>query len=248
MKAMILAAGIGSRMMPLTETMPKALIEIQGVSLLEHTIRYLTFYGIDEIIINIHHHAAQIIDFIKRKNSFGIRIEFSDERSRLLDTGGGLYKAKWFFDDDEPFFLTSCDVITNLDLKKMMMTHKQENPLVSLAVKKRNSTRDFIFDHQMLLCGWKNNNTGEQRMIRQADQYVSLAFSTIHIINPGIFDLITERNRFSIIDVYLRLAASYPVSGFRHDESVWIECGRFSALEFLNTTQELKEIYKKYHI
>jgi NDP-sugar pyrophosphorylase family protein len=247
MKAMILAAGIGSRMLPLTLTKPKALIEIQGVSLLEHTIRYLKFYGVDEIIINIHHHAVQIIDFIKDNHSFGINIKFSDETDKLLDTGGGLYKAKWFFTDDKPFILTSSDVITDLDLNDMMAAHVLSNSLVSLAVKKRKSTRDFLFDEQFLLCGWQNNITGEQRIIRQVNNPVSLAFSTIHMINPAIFELITERGVFSIIDVYLRLTRSQSISGFRHDQSNWLECGRFSALEFLENAPEIKALYEKYH-
>jgi NDP-sugar pyrophosphorylase family protein len=246
MKAMILAAGKGTRMMPLTLNTPKPLIEIQGISLLEHTIRYLKYYGVTEIIINIHHLPGQIIDFVTRNNSFGIHIEFSDESGELLDTGGGLYKAGWFFDDCEPFILISSDVITTLNLHQMMQEFTDADPLVLLAVKHRNSTRDFIFDSDYNLIGWHNNKTGENRLICDKSEFTRAAFSTIHVIHPRIFDLITERNRFSIIDLYLRLALENKVKGFLHDDSEWFECGRFESLEMLNRSPEIKRIIKKY--
>lgn len=248
MKAMILAAGKGTRLLPLTESKPKALIEVQGVSLLEHTILYLKHHGFDEIIINIHHHAAQIIDFIREKKSFGIRIEFSNESEELLNTGGGLYKARWFFDDQKPFLLTSSDVITDLDLNELYLFHKKTGPLVSLAVKHRKSSRDFLFDQNYRLCGWHNNSTDETLMVREVPNQIQIAFSTIHIINPEIFELIDERGCFSIIDVYLRLALKYNIMGFAHDQSAWYECGRIDNLNKLNKTPEILEIYKKYHL
>jgi NDP-sugar pyrophosphorylase family protein len=247
MKAMILAAGKGTRMLPLTKNKPKALIEIQGVTLLEHTIRYLNYYGIDEIIINVHHHADQIVDFIKKKNSFGLRIEFSDETKELLDTGGGLLKARWFFDDQEPFVLTSSDVITNLDLNEFCLFHKKNNPLVTLAVKHRKSSRDFLFDQDYRLCGWHNNSTGKTRMVREVHDQIKVAFSTIHLLTPSLFDLIIERGCFSIVDVYLRLASKHTIMGFEHDRSAWFECGRIENLNQLNQTPEIKAIYKEYH-
>jgi len=248
MKAMILAAGKGTRMLPLTGNMPKALIEIQGVPLIEHTILYLKYYGITEIIINIHHHASQIVDFIKNKNNFGLNIEFSDESDLLLDTGGGLYKARHFFNDSQPFVLTSSDVITDLDLNHMLDAHVQKNPLATLAVKHRKSSRDFLFDSDFLLCGWYNNITGESRMIKEVSHTIKIAFSTIHVINPVIFDLIFERGRFSIIDLYLRLANDHYITGFEHNNSKWFECGRFENLQQLNQCEEIKDIYKKYHL
>ena len=248
MKAMILAAGKGTRMLPLTETKPKALIEVQGVSLLEHTIRYLKYFQVDDIIINIHHHAQQIVDYIKKKDYFGINITFSDESNELLDTGGGLYKARWFFDDQKPFILTSSDVITDLDIEKFYRSHLKKAPLVSLAVKHRKSSRDFLFDRKFQLCGWHNKTTNETRLIKIPDGQIKMAFSTIHVIDPSIFELITERGCFSIIDVYLRLAGlSYPILGFAHDQSVWYECGRIDNLNRLNLTPEIETIYKKYH-
>ncbi len=247
MKAMILAAGKGTRMSPLTDTMPKALVPVQGVTLLEHTIRYLKYFGITEIVVNIHHHAAQIIDFIKKNKSFGIRIEFSDETSELLDTGGGLYKARWFFDTNEPFILTSSDVITDLDLNDLINSHMKNNPLVTLAVKQRKSSRDFLFDSQYRLCGWHNKVNGETRLIREITEPVSIGFSTIHCINPSIFKLITERGSFSIVDAYLRLAVNHCIMGFEHNQSMWFECGRIENYQFLNEEPGIQAIYNKYH-
>lgn len=247
MKAMILAAGIGTRLLPLTENKPKALIEVQGIALLEHTIRYLKHFGVDRIVINIHHHASQIIDFIKQKNSFGITIEFSDELNELLDTGGGLFHARWFFDDGQPFVLTSSDVITNLNLNEMYLHHQQTSSLATLAVKHRKSSRDFLFDTDYRLCGWQNNVTGEVRMVREVYEPLRIAFSTIHVLNPSIFDCITEQGRFSIIDAYLRLAPFHNITGFEHDDSLWYECGRLENLEILNQTPEIRSIYHQFH-
>lgn len=245
MKAMILAAGKGTRMLPLTADRPKALIEVQGIPLLEHTIRYLHYHGIEEIIINVHHHAEQIVDFVTRKNAFGLNIAFSDERDELLDTGGGLYKARWFFNDNQPFVLTSSDVITNLDLKQLCDFHDRHQPLATLAVSRRSSTRDFLFDAQDQLCGWHHRATGQERIVRPVENPRRLAFSTIHVLQPAIFDHITERGRFSIVDAYLRLAKTHPILGFEHSESLWFECGRIENLEKLNATDAILKIYSE---
>lgn len=248
MKAMILAAGKGTRMRPLTDTIPKALIPVQGVTLLEHTIRYLKYFGINEIIVNVHHHASQIIDFIKKNKFFGIRIEFSDESSELLDTGGGLYKARWFFDKTDPFILTSSDVITDLNLTDLIGFHLKNNPLATLAVKHRKSSRDFLFDSRYHLCGWQNNVNGEKKLIRDVANPVGIGFSTIHCINPSIFDLIIEQGGFSIVDAYLRLATKHTIMGFEHNQSLWFECGRYENYPLLNDEREILTIYNKYHV
>lgn len=247
MKAMILAAGKGTRMLPLTQDKPKALIEVQGITLLENTIRYLKYFGVDEIIINIHHLAGQIVDFIKKNHAFGLRIEFSDESDELLDAGGGLLKASWFFNDGKPFILTSSDVITNLNLHEMLFFHTKISALATLAVKHRPSSRDFLFDRDHRLCGWYNNISGESRIVRQVQDQVKIAFSTIHMLNPVIFDHITEQGRFSIVDVYLRLAPSQIIMGFEHDHSLWFECGRIENHENLNHAPEIQTIYHQFH-
>jgi NDP-sugar pyrophosphorylase family protein len=248
MKAMILAAGIGTRLRPITLEKPKCLVEVRGISLLEHTIRYLKYFGVKEIVINVHHFADQIEQFIRDKNSFGIHIVFSDEREALLDTGGGLLKAKWFFDDKNPFFLIASDVITDLDLTALYNYHLHRNPLVTLAVKHRNSSREFLFDTAQRLCGWHNNVTGETRWVNEIPNPLKIAFSTIHVIDPAIFDLVTETGVFSLIDLYLRLAKENVILGFEHDETEWFEFGRIENLEGLNRSEEIKAIFRRFHI
>jgi N-acetyl-alpha-D-muramate 1-phosphate uridylyltransferase len=247
MKAMILAAGKGTRMLPLTVNMPKALIEIKGVTLLEHTIRFLKYFGVNEMIVNIHHCADQIIAFLKKNNNFNLRIEVSDERNELLGTGGGLKNAQWFFDDKEPFILTASDIITDLNLHDMYQFHMAQKPLATLAVKHRTSSREFIFDRSLRLTGWRNNLTGEIRQVRHAGKTNSLAFSAIHIIDPELFGLINEKGYFSITDTYLRLASEKVIKGFEHDQSVWFECGRVENLEKLNHEPEIGRIFRQFH-
>ncbi len=239
MKAMILAAGKGTRLQPLTNTRPKALIGTRDTPMLEHQIRYLNHFGVKEIIINVHHFADQIIDFV-RKKKFGCRIEFSDERGKLLNTGGGLKRASWFFDNNEPFILTGVDIYTDLDLNSLILFHKRHKPLVTLAVKKRKSSRDLLLDPDMRLCGWINNLTGEVRMACDTEQPLSpWGFSVIHIIEPSIFSLISETGAFSIMSVYLRMAERHNILGYPHNDDEWIELGR---LENLNDKQMIRRV------
>jgi NDP-sugar pyrophosphorylase family protein len=247
MKAMILAAGKGTRLLPHTAEKPKALIEIQGVSLLEHTIRYLMHFGVDSLIINVHHQAPQVIEFLKSKNYFNIRIEISDEQDNLLDTGGGLVKSGWFFDDGRPFILTACDVITDLDLLSMYRFHLNNNPLATLAVKHRKSSRDLLFDNDYRLCGWHNNLNGKTRWVKRISMPNKAAFSAIHVIDPAFFDLVKETGVFSLTDVYLRLASDHVIKGFLHDESLWFEAGRIENVEEMNRSKEIQVIYNKLH-
>jgi len=243
MKAMILAAGEGSRLKPLTDKIPKALVEVKGKTLLEHTINYLKHFGVDEIVINVHHFAEQIVAYLKDKNNFNIRIEISDETDRLLDTGGGLKKASWFFNDKSSFFLTTVDVITNLDLNKLYQFHLKSGALATLAVKKRPSTREFLFDKDYCLCGWKNNLTGEEKLLVSKDAVkYSIAFSTYHVINPVIFKLITEKDTFSMTDLYLRLAKEHTINGFVHNESFWMEFGRIENIEKAEKSRALEMV------
>lgn len=247
MKAMILAAGKGTRLMPLTEHLPKALLPVRNVPLLQHCIQYFKFFGVTEIIINVHHFAGQIADFLALHNNFGIRIEISHERDELLNTGGGLMKARWFFDDGKPFFLAAVDVITNLDLIRLYQYHLENKPLVTLAVKQRPSTREFIFDDQYILCGWINHITGEIRWSRPTENFHPIAFSTIHVIDPALFDKVIEKDAFSLTDLYLRLAAENTIKGFEHNNSAWFECGRVENLSTLNKSREIQHIYRHFH-
>jgi len=248
MKAMILAAGEGTRLKPLTNKIPKALIEVNGKPLLEHTIRYLLYYGVDEIIINVHHLADQIIEYIKLKNYFNIRIEFSDEKDKLLGTGGGLKKASWFFNDSKSFFLATADIITNHDLNKLYSMHVQSDALVTLALKSRQSTRELLLNDDYHLCGWKSNVTGERKLVNDdADIKYSIAFSGYHVINPSIFNKISEEGSFSIIDLYLKLANENVINGFIQNDSFWIEFGRIGNFKAAGRSKKLKKIISKYN-
>jgi NDP-sugar pyrophosphorylase family protein len=227
--------------------LPKALLPVRDVPLLQHWIQYLKFFGVTEIIINVHHLADQITEFLSVHNNFGIRIEISHEREGLLDTGGGLKKARWFFDDGKAFFLAAVDVITNLDLIQLYQYHLENKALATLAVKQRPSTREFIFDDQNNLCGWTNHGTGEICWSRPAEKVHPIAFSAIHVIDPALFSLITEQGAFSMTDLYLRLAMENTIKGFEHNASLWFECGRVENLETLNTSKEIKHIYRHFH-
>lgn len=234
---MILAAGLGTRLKPLTDNKPKALVEVGGHAMLDLAIRYLIKYGIEEIIINVHHLAGQIELFVRDKRYYGISIEFSDERQELLDTGGGIKHASWFLKGDAPFLVMAVDVLTDLNLHEMIRYHRQQQSLVTLAVKDRPTTRKLLFDDNMRLSGWKNNVTGELKGITSEQGYTGLGFSVIHILDPAIFDIMHEAGAFSIIDVYLRIMKSEKIMGFRHDETDWMEFGRAGNIpEIANST------------
>ena len=232
MKAMILAAGLGTRLRPLTDNQPKALVKVAGVPLLEIVIRRLIAQGFTELIVNVHHFGEQIIRFLQEKNNFGVRIEISDERELLLNTGGALKNADWFFNDRHPFLLCNTDILTDIDLHQLYQTHCQSHPLATLAVQQRQSSRFFIFDAELTLNGWGNSQTGRIKLPRSTGSELQmLAFSGIHIIDPKIFALMPAEAVFSIIDLYLNAAANYTIKGFRHDADQWIDVGRESSLE-----------------
>lgn len=231
MQAMILAAGLGTRLRPLTNYQPKAMVKINDMPLLEITIRRLIKYGFDDIIINVHHFAEQIIRFLQQRDNFGVNITLSDEQDQLLETGGGLKKARPFF-GKQPFLLCNTDIITNIDLQKMYTVHMEKDALVTLATRQRSTSRYLLFDEQQLLHGWQNVKTGLVKMSRAKQGELQLrAFSGIHIISPALFDQMTEQGKFSIIDTYLRLAAEHPIYSFPHDDDIWIDVGKPESLE-----------------
>ncbi|MCB0650599.1 MAG: nucleotidyltransferase family protein [Saprospiraceae bacterium] len=230
MKAIIFAAGLGTRLRPLTDTRPKALIEINGVPLLEIAVRKLIKNGCLDIIINVHHFGEQIIDFLKTNDNFGINIAISDERDLLLDTGGGLKKAAWFL-HDEPFMAINSDILTDMDFKAFYEIHCRSNALATLAVRDRASSRYLQFDQENKLCGWKNIKTGEVRASRDTESPRHLAFSGIQVIHPDIFKLMPDESKFSIIDVYLEAAKKYDILAYPHDEDLWLDVGKPEALE-----------------
>lgn len=224
MKAMILAAGLGTRLKPFTENHPKALFPVIGITLLERNINYLKKAGIHDIVINVHHFAAQIIDFLKRHDNFNVNISISDESEALLETGGGLLKAAPYLKDDT-FVLLNVDILTHLDLKEMMAQHQKNQTLATLAVSKRDSSRQLGFTDEWQLCAWKNLKTGELVTNGRKAHY-ERAFSGIHIIEPTIFDLISETGKFSIIKTYLRLMHTHSIKGFDHTGIPVLDVGK----------------------
>ena len=231
MKAMILAAGLGTRLRPLTNDRPKALVTIAGRTLLEITIERLRSFGVREIIVNTHHFADQIEDFLRANDHFGLRIELSRE-DELLDTGGGLKKAAWFFrGDDAPFLLHNVDVISNIDLGAMIQAHIDRGALATLAVMQRKTSRYLLFDEAGMLCGRRAGADGELEMARPADQTEALAFCGIHVLSPQLLTRISEEGVFAIIPVYLRLAATGAlIASFRADAHAWRDLGRIESL------------------
>ena len=247
MKAMILAAGLGTRLRPLTNDRPKALVEINGRTLLEITIKRLADSGVREFIVNVHHFAEMVVDYLKLKKNFGLRVEVSREDDLLLETGGGLKKAEWFFseksasrtggDADEPLLLHNVDVLSDIDFREMLRYHTLHQALATLAVQARESSRQLLFNTQLQLSGRRVNGrdttiaaeegAGQTACATSAAPLLPLAFSGIHVLSPRIFQLITETGVFSIIDSYLRLASQCEkVLAFRHDGSYWRDLGR----------------------
>jgi NDP-sugar pyrophosphorylase family protein len=230
MKAMILAAGLGTRLRPLTDTRPKALVEIGGRTLLEITLHRLRSFGVQDVIINVHHLGETIVDYLQANRSFGMRIELSRE-DVLLDTGGGLKKAGWFFDASaEPFVLHNVDVMSTIDLERMLQGHVRTGALATLAVKHRDTSRHLLFDNQNQLCGRRHFRQTE--MVRTDRTVKPLAFCGIHVISPRLLPMLTENGAFSIIDSYLRLAAAGEgIRAFRADEYYWRDLGRLESVE-----------------
>jgi len=231
MKAMVLAAGLGTRLRPLTDDRPKALVELSGRTLLEITLARLRSFGVNEAIVNVHYFADLIIEYLKSKNNFGMRIEISRE-DVLLDTGGGLKKAAWFFLEDskrqdEPFFLHNVDVLSTIDLRRMLQSHKEDGALATLAVQQRESSRQLLFNQHGKLCGRQAGRDREPEIVCPSGQLQPLAFSGIHVISPRLLAMFTETGVFSIIDGYLRLAAQgQAISAFRADEYYWRDLGK----------------------
>ncbi|HAH31354.1 MAG TPA: nucleotidyltransferase [Elusimicrobia bacterium] len=232
MKAMILAAGRGTRLKPLTDNVPKALVEVGGISMLEIVIRRLIRAGADSLVINVHHLHHKILAFLAEKKYFGLPIDISPEIYFPLETGGGLKKAACFFDDGKPFFMHNSDVFTDMDLSALYDAHVASGALATLAVKKRPSTRQLLFDDGLNLKG---------RLEQGADSgaLTPLAFSGVQVLSPDIFEKMTESGVFSITDVYLRLAAEGgKITGFRNDACYWQDIGSMEKLESVRSHVE----------
>jgi NDP-sugar pyrophosphorylase family protein len=222
---MILAAGLGTRLRPLTDNRPKALVEVAARTLLEITLERLQRFGIREVIVNVHHCADMVEKYLQAHDNFGMRIEISREDD-LLDTGGGLKKAGYFFSDtDEPFILHNVDVISTIDLELMVQRHNATQALATLGVQERKTSRYLLFDEHLELCGRRLGT--EDEIVKPTAQVVPLAFSGIHIISPRLLRILSEEGAFSIVSSYLRLAASgEKIGGFRTDQYYWLDLGK----------------------
>ena len=244
MKAMILAAGLGTRLRPLTDHRPKALVEINGRTLLEITLARLRSFGVREVIVNVYHFADLIQEYLKKNNNFGMRIEVSREED-LLDTGGGLKKAAHFFVEGpgqarEAFLVHNVDVLSTIDLGRMLQFHAENHALATLAVQDRKTSRYLLFDDQLQLCGRRAGSDQKPELIRSAEQLQALAFSGIHIISPRLLEMMTEEGAFSIITSYLRLASQGErIVAFRADEYYWRDLGRPDKL--MQAAQDIKQ-------
>lgn len=225
---MILAAGLGTRLKPFTDSHPKALYVFGGKTLLEHAVIHLKAVGITDIIINVHHFANQIIEYLYLNNNFGVNISISDETGELLETGGGLKKASSFFKDCTGAIVRNVDIISDLDMASMAGHHLDSKSIATLAVRNRETSRYFLFDDRMKLCGWENRKTGARLLSQVAESYQAYAFSGIQILDPKIFPLITENGKFSLTDLYLRLAKTQKITGYPEEGIIWKDVGRTS--------------------
>ncbi len=248
MEAMIFAAGLGTRLRPLTNDKPKAMVEVDGIPLLGHAILNLKSQGVNSITVNVHHFAKKITDYIRAENGFDIPIQISDETDQLLDTGGGLKKAKLLLDSSNPIIVCNVDIITNLNVKKMMQAHRKANAIATLAIRNRSTSRYLLFNRKLNLVGWKNVKTNEVKMSRKAEQPQPIAFSGFQIISPTFFDHMKQNGKFSIVETYLQLAKTHKIKGYRHDQDYWLDVGKPETLKQANSLfQEKKPDYLSNH-
>ena len=226
-KAMILAAGLGTRLKPWTDHHPKALAVVNGKSLIQRNIEYLQQYGITDVVVNVHHFAQQIINTIEKNKGWGSHITISHEIVEPLETGGGLLHASPYLKDSTAVLLMNVDILTDFDLGSMLEFHFTKKPLATLATTNRKSSRYFLFDNNDRLCGWRNTKTGEEKSASLlTGNEIAKAFSGIHVIDPGIFSLFTQTGKFSIVDTYLELMKLNTILSFDHSQSKFIDVGK----------------------
>ncbi len=233
MKALIFAAGLGSRFKPITNKIPKALVKVGGKTLLQYNIERLIEFGITNIVINVHHYPEQIIEFLKSHNYFNINIQISDESGFLLDTGGGLKKAACLLKGGKPVLLQNVDIYSNIDYDKMLKQHIESDSLATLAVQNRESDRYLMFNSNNELSGWVNIKTNEQIVTRTNNTTKNLSFSGIHIISNRLLNMLPNKTVFSIIEFYLELSKTQTISGYLHNNNYWFDVGSPERLEKL---------------
>ena len=226
MNAMIFSAGLGTRFKPWTDRHPKALAIVNGKSLLQRNIEYLQQYGIKDVVINVHHFADQVVEAVKENNGWGSNILISDETNEVLETGGGLLKAKNLLQNGQPFITLNADFLTNLNLNDLIAFHQQKKGLISFGITNRKSSRNFLFDEDNRLCGWMNNSAGEKKIAIDKPNLKPMAYSCVVVFEPAIFDLIPQKGKFSLVDTYLSLAAAHPIYGYDHTGDKLVDVGK----------------------
>ncbi|MFC6267120.1 nucleotidyltransferase family protein [Frigoriflavimonas asaccharolytica] len=225
MKALIFAAGKGTRLKPFTDHHPKALALVNGIPLLERNIKYLQGFGINDFVINVHHFGNQIVEFLNKNDNFGSNIDISDEKNELLETGGGLVFAQNYLKNEEDFLIMNADILTDLDIADLIKCHKKNKDFVTLAVSDRNSSRKLLFNEDYILRGWLNVATGEQRLAEFNKGFKALAFSGVHCINSKIFEKIKRKGKFSIMEEYLDMMHTEKIHAYKHSANL-IDVGK----------------------
>jgi N-acetyl-alpha-D-muramate 1-phosphate uridylyltransferase len=226
MKAIIFSAGLGTRFKPWTDSHPKALALVNNKSLLQRNIEYLQQYDIKDVVVNIHHFPKQIIDAIEQNKGWRSNVIISDESNEVLETGGGLMKARHLLDGDKPFISLNVDILTNLDLGKLIAFHNEHKPLVTFGITDRKSSRVLLFDENNRLCGWKNLQTGGTKISIDKPNLKEMAYSCVVVYEPKIFSLIKQTGKFSIMDSYLDLAAEHTILGYDHSGDNLVDVGK----------------------
>ncbi|MEJ7627916.1 MAG: sugar phosphate nucleotidyltransferase [Ferruginibacter sp.] len=235
---MIFSAGVGSRFKPWTDINPKALALVNGKSLLQRNIEYLQQYNITEVVVNVHHFADKLINEIESNNGWGSNISISDETTELLETGGGLLKAKELLYDNEPFITLNADILTDLDINKLIDFHNKNKALISFGITKRETSRYFLFDDNNRLCGWRNVSNGQQKITLNKDPLHQMAYSCVAVFEQSVFDLIKQRGKFSLTETYLSLAPGNVILGYDHSGDKLVDVGR---LESVSAAERLFE-------
>ena len=228
--AMIFSAGLGTRFKPWTDEHPKALAMVNGKSLLQRSVEYLQQYNIKDVIVNVHHFAGQIIDAIEKNKGWGSNIIISDETDEVLETGGGLLKAKKLFKPGEKFITCNADFLTNLDIHKLIAFHEQKKSFISFGVTNRKTSRYLLFDDTDRLCGWRNVKTGEEKIAIRKSELFEKAYSCVVVFDYDIFRVMPFTGKFSLIDVYLSLAADYPIYGYDHSGDKLVDVGTIESI------------------
>lgn len=226
MKAMIFAAGLGTRFKPWTDKHPKALAIVNKKSLLQRNIEYLQQYGITDVVVNVHHFSDQLIEAIEANKGWGSNVIISDESGEVLETGGGLLKARPLLEASEPFITLNADILTDLDITKLLDYHRQNKALISFGITDRKTSRYFLFDDENRLCGWRNVNTGEEKISIPGKQLHQMAYSCVVVFEPTIFDLIPQKGKFSLTETYLSLASSQLILGYDHTGDRLVDVGK----------------------